>query len=164
MTRRLLSFVAVAVFASAVAGQDPTDLLKYFPAPANSVCVVNVGQLISSPRAVKGGWDKIEHTEYLAGAIPVHPNVQRLVSMSEFAPSHPGHGESVTVSTTKTPVDLARVATLFGTEVTSAGGEASVVVANTSTNLDVTSGQGEFDNVDNAFVGLSFSVGPLILG
>jgi hypothetical protein len=43
--------------------------------------------------------------------------------------------------------------------VTSAGGSASVVVANTSTNIDSTSGDTHFDNTDAGFVGLNFSFG-----
>jgi hypothetical protein len=46
--------------------------------------------------------------------------------------------------------------------VTSAGGSASVVLANTSTGIDSTSGDSRFDNTDSGFVGLNFSfVGPV---
>jgi len=45
--------------------------------------------------------------------------------------------------------------------VTSAGGSASVVLANTSTGIDSTSGETHFDNTDNGFVGLNDSGGPL---
>jgi predicted RNA-binding protein with RPS1 domain len=43
--------------------------------------------------------------------------------------------------------------------VTSAGGSASVVVANTSTNIDSTSGDSRFNNSDNGFVGQNFTDG-----
>jgi hypothetical protein len=42
--------------------------------------------------------------------------------------------------------------------VTSAGGSASVVLANTSTGIDSTTGESRFDNSDNTFVGLNLSL------
>ena len=45
--------------------------------------------------------------------------------------------------------------------VTSAGGSASVVLANTSTGIDSTSGDTHFDNTDSGFVGLNEGSGPL---
>jgi hypothetical protein len=47
--------------------------------------------------------------------------------------------------------------------VTSAGGSASVVLANTSTNIDSSSGDSHFDNSDSSFVGLNAS-GTLSVG
>ena len=48
--------------------------------------------------------------------------------------------------------------------VTSAGGSASVVVANTSTGIDATTGEAVFDNTDAAFVGVNLSIGPVTIG
>jgi hypothetical protein len=48
--------------------------------------------------------------------------------------------------------------------VTSAGGSSSVVLANTSDNMDVKSGNALFDNTDNGFVGLTVLGGPLNIG
>lgn len=48
--------------------------------------------------------------------------------------------------------------------VTSAGGSASVVVANTSTNIDASSGQGQFSNNDAGFAGLNEGSGPAFIG
>jgi hypothetical protein len=48
--------------------------------------------------------------------------------------------------------------------VTSAGATASVVLANTSTGMDVRSGDALFDNTDNGFVGLTVLSGPLNIG
>ena len=39
---------------------------------ANAVVVVNQTAILGSPRAVKEGWAKADHTEYLAGAIPIN--------------------------------------------------------------------------------------------
>jgi hypothetical protein len=47
--------------------------------------------------------------------------------------------------------------------VTSAGGSASVVLANTSTDIDSSSGNSDFSNTDSEFVGLNVSnIGPLV--
>jgi hypothetical protein len=46
------------------------------------------------------------------------------------------------------------IAGQVGGVVTSAGGSASVVLDNTSTNIDSTSGSSHFDNADAGFVGL----------
>jgi len=48
--------------------------------------------------------------------------------------------------------------------VTSAGGSASVVVANTSTSIDSTTGDSDFGNTDASFVGVNISRGPLTIG
>jgi hypothetical protein len=45
--------------------------------------------------------------------------------------------------------------------VTSAGGSASVVLANTSTGIDSQSGDSHFDNTDSGFVGMNEGVGPI---
>jgi hypothetical protein len=47
--------------------------------------------------------------------------------------------------------------------VTSAGGSASVVLANTSSGIDGTSGDSVFDNSDSNFVGLNASPGPIAI-
>jgi hypothetical protein len=48
--------------------------------------------------------------------------------------------------------------------VTSAGGTASVVLDNTSTDIDAQSGKGHFDNTDAGFVGLNEGFGPIAIG
>ncbi len=47
--------------------------------------------------------------------------------------------------------------------VTSAGGSSSVVVANTSTGIDATSGESTFDNTDHAFVGQNVTTEALTI-
>jgi len=126
MMRRALGLAVLAVFAPAAAAVDPSDLVKYIPTPVNTLCVVNVHSILSSPRAVKGKWDQIDHTEYLAGAVPVNPNVERILTATEFTPSHQGRAGVVGVLTTKKPVNLAHLAAGIGGEVTTAGGEPAV--------------------------------------
>jgi hypothetical protein len=126
MNRRTLGLVLLAVVTPVAAAADPIDLVKYIPTSVNTLCVVNVGQILSSPRAVKGKWSQIDHTEYLAGAVPVNPNVDRILAATEFSPSHPGRVGTVGVLTTKRPVDLAKMAAGVGGEVTTVGGEPAV--------------------------------------
>ncbi|HEY2786767.1 MAG TPA: hypothetical protein VGJ05_17535 [Fimbriiglobus sp.] len=127
MLRRFLAGIALSLATPVAQAVDPNDLLKYLPSPVNTVCVVNVGQILSSPRAVKGKWDRIDQTEYLAGAVPVHPNVERIVVGTEYSPAQQGRSGSVAVLSTKKPVDLAKLAAGFGTELTTAGGEPAVL-------------------------------------
>jgi hypothetical protein len=47
--------------------------------------------------------------------------------------------------------------------ITGAGGSASVVVANTSSNLDSTSGDATFDNGASDFIGQAFTTGPVTI-
>src|SRR5262245_53976178 len=101
MTRCPASLVAVLLVVSSATAQSPMDLMRYFPTQHNSVCIVNVGQLLESPRAVREKWNQIDHAEYLAGAVPVHPNVLRLVSMCEYDPSHKNRTGAVAVLSTR---------------------------------------------------------------
>jgi hypothetical protein len=47
--------------------------------------------------------------------------------------------------------------------VTSAGGSASVVLANTSTSIDASTGTGKFNNSDAGFVGLNTGLAPITI-
>jgi hypothetical protein len=123
---RLSAFFALVSLTPAATAVDPIELMKYIPTPVNTLCVVNVQSILSSPRAVKGKWDQIDHTEYLAGAVPVNPNVERILAATEFSPSHQGRAGVVGVLSTKKAVDLARLAAGVGGEVSTAGGESAV--------------------------------------
>ena len=96
-----LSLATLLLTSAALSAQGPTppDLLKSLPGPFNTLAVVNVEAILKSPRAVKEGWDKIDKTAYLAGAIPIHPAVERIVATTEFTPGKPFNG---------TPVDRSR--------------------------------------------------------
>jgi hypothetical protein len=92
------------------AAADPDELLKYLPKPVNAVAVVNVAAILSTPRAVKGGWAKQDHTEYLAGAVPVNPSVERYLLGKEVSPYLPAQGEVWAVIPLNKPVDVAKFA------------------------------------------------------
>lgn len=109
------------------AADDPLDLLKYIPPQANAVVVVNVDNILSSPRAVKEGWAKLDRTEYLAGAVPVNPAVERIVLAKHLNPVAPGHGPILAVMPVKKPIDAEKLAARLGGEVTSVADEPAVV-------------------------------------
>ena len=69
--RRLFAITLLLAFVPTAVAADATDLLKYIPPQANTVAVINVANLFASPRATKEGWAKLDHTEYLAGAVPL---------------------------------------------------------------------------------------------
>jgi len=124
VSRRAPVLLLLAALAAGPAvAVEPGDLLKYVPSPVNTVAVVNVGQILRSPRAVKGGWDKLPHTEYLAGAVPVNPAIDRMLLATEFVPDRPGHGGGLAVAALNRPIDLDALAKSFGGEVVVAGGD-----------------------------------------
>lgn len=121
--RRVLAPFLALLAAGPAAGQEPRDLLKYIPSPVNTVAVVNVGAILRTPRAERGGWSKLPHTEYLAGAVPVNPAVTRMLLATEFVPDRPGHGGGLAVAALNRPIDLDALAKSFGGELVAAGGD-----------------------------------------
>jgi len=108
-------------FSNLVSAQDPGDLLPLFPAEVNSMAVVNVAGILASPRAVKEGWTKLEHTEYLAGAVPVNPSIERIMLAKEFVPSQPNKNWATSVTPLKNPLNLEKFAKAYhGTMTTAA--------------------------------------------
>lgn len=85
---------------------EPSDLLKYVYEPVNSIAVINVRKILSSPRAMREGWAKKDYVEYLAGAIPVHPSVERILLAKEISPDAPGQGSSIAVVPVLKSIDL----------------------------------------------------------
>jgi hypothetical protein len=110
----LATFSALVCFGSTrpATAADPAELLKFIPKPVNTIAVVNVAAILSTPRAVKEKWAQQEHAEYLAGAIPVHPSVERYLLAKEVSPYLPAGGEVLAVVPLNKPVDLARFAAL----------------------------------------------------
>jgi hypothetical protein len=117
--KRLL-FVLALSCGSTAAAQDPGDLLPYFPAEVNSMAVVNVAGILASPRAEKEGWSKLEHTEYLAGAVPVNPSIERILLAKEFVPSQPNKNWATSVTPLKKPLNLEKFAKAYNGVLTTA--------------------------------------------
>ena len=108
--------IAFAVVRQAPA-QDPSELLPLFPNEVNSIAVVNVAGILASPRAVKEGWTKLEHTEYLAGAVPVNPSVERMMLAKEFVPSRPNKNWPMSIAPLKNAVNIEKFAKAYHGEV-----------------------------------------------
>lgn len=106
-----ISLAAFLLSAAALPAQGPTpaELLKNLPGPFNTLAVVNVEAILNSPRGKKDGWDKLDRTAYLAGAIPVNPAVERIVATTEFTPGQRRESSAQAVVPVKKPIDLAKV-------------------------------------------------------
>jgi hypothetical protein len=126
-TFRPLAVALVAAAAGPAPAVEPLDLLKYAPARANAVVVINLDLILASPRAAKEGWGKLDHTEYLAGAIPLNPQVAKAVIVKEIDPHAAARGEAFAVLATRRPVDLDSLVRTTRGEAGTAGGEPVVV-------------------------------------
>jgi hypothetical protein len=124
--------VVLSAFAAPVRAVDPDELLKYAPARANAVVVINVDALLATPRATKEGWAKADHTEYLAGAVPVHPRLERIVVAKEVHPQAPAQGAVFAVAAAKKPLNLDYLAKATGGQATTLAGEPAVGTPNGS--------------------------------
>jgi hypothetical protein len=123
----MLRVTLCLLLAASSASADIFSVLKFVPAKANTVAVVNVQALLASPRAVKEGWSKLEHTEYLAGAVPLNPLVTRMTLAKEMDPVHPASGGSIALLETVKPVVLEKIAPMVsGTAATLADDPALV--------------------------------------
>ncbi|MGL6094551.1 MAG: hypothetical protein ACRC7O_01965 [Fimbriiglobus sp.] len=117
---------ALALAAGSSPAAEPDQLLKYIPAAVNSVAVVNTAAILRTPRAEREQWAKKDHTEFLAGAVPINPAVRRMLLANEFVPSHPAHGGGVAIASLLREIPLESVAKAEGGEIAVAGGEPAV--------------------------------------
>jgi hypothetical protein len=132
-TRLAVALVAAGWLAApAAAADDPFQLLRYIPPQGNAVVVLNVDYLLSSPRAAKEGWGKQDRAEYLAGVVPLHPAIDRIVLARHFDPAAPGTGPMVAALTAKTPIDVSKLAVRFGGQETTVAEEPAVLTPNGS--------------------------------
>ena len=92
------------------AQSTPLELLRYIPDQVNTVAVINVQAILNCPRAKREEWAKRHHTEYLSGAIPIHPSVERLLVATEFVPGHPSHGGGLAIAPLNQPFNPERLA------------------------------------------------------
>jgi len=92
------------------AAAEPDDLLKYIPRSVNTVAVVNVAEILATKRAEKDQWAAGDHAHYLAGAVPVHPGIDRYLVAKELSLDAPGAGEVLAVIPLKDPVNIEKFA------------------------------------------------------
>ena len=127
--RSAFVLTSALLIVTAVPALEPTPivLVQSVPKLVNSVAVVNVAKLLASPRAMKDGWSKLNHIEYLAGAVPVHPSVERILLAKELNPQAPTTGGITAIIPLKKDADLKKFATTFGGELTTIA-ESEVVI------------------------------------
>lgn len=122
-----LATLAVAAVAGAAAAQDAVALLNFIPPQANTIAVINTAGILASPRAQQEGWAKKDHTEYLAGAVPLNPLVQRMLLARELHPENPAAGGTLAIMPVTRPFTLAQLAERIGGTETQLGDEPCVV-------------------------------------
>ncbi len=93
------------------AGPPIKDLLAYFPDGTNAIMRVQVNDIIKSPRGLREKWGQKQNVEYLAGAIPLHPNIERLVVGTKFEPHRREAGWSISLIPTLKEASLENLAT-----------------------------------------------------
>ncbi len=130
MNRWMLILVAVGSTAGFGFGQEPIDLLKLIPSSVNTIAVINVNDILASPRAVKDGWSKKNHLEYLAGAVPIHPNTERILLAKEMNPESPSQGGVLAIIPLKNPLDIAKFAESRSGTIDTVGGEPVAIISN----------------------------------
>lgn len=89
---------------------DPGDLLKYIPKPVNTIAIVNVKAILSTTRATKEKWAQQDHPDYLAGAIPVHPSIERILFAKDLSLEDPAGGVVYAVVPQTEPLDMEKLA------------------------------------------------------
>lgn len=119
--------LTVIGMAPARAQTPPAELMKYIPQIVNTVGVVNVQSLLKTPRAQREGWAKRHHTEYLAGAIPINPSIERLLLATEFVPHNPGHGGGFAIAPLDQPFDPDKMAKTRGGKIVEVAGQKAVM-------------------------------------
>ncbi|MCZ2344455.1 MAG: hypothetical protein LC104_22065 [Bacteroidales bacterium] len=112
---------------SSRAQTPPAELMKYIPQIVNTVGVVNVQSILKTPRAQREGWATRHHTEYLAGAIPINPSIERLLLATEFVPNNPGHGGGFAIAPLDEPFDADKMAKIRGGKVVEVAGQKVVM-------------------------------------
>ena len=90
---------ALVLFALATTGQaaDHNDLLRFVPDSANAILVIDVQALVKSPRGMKEGWATKHHADFLGGALPVNPRMERLILGTQLGASNPADAAVVGV-------------------------------------------------------------------
>lgn len=130
MNRIGTALVICLVATLPVRAANPDELIKYVPTAVNTVAVINVVSIVGSPRGEKEGWAKLNTLEYLAGAIPVHPSIERIVFAKELVPSAPARGEIIAVVPLKKELDLAKFSASRGATLDDLGGNPVAILPN----------------------------------
>lgn len=109
-----------------LAAPPTAELLQRLPEQTNAVLVIQVQEILKTPRAVREGWGAQDHMEFLAGAIPVHPSVEKVVIGSQFDPFNPGKSWYIGLVPTKKPVSMEKLAERYKGTIEEIGGDQAV--------------------------------------
>lgn len=104
--RPLITCLALSMLVGNSSAAEPDEFLKYAPVHSNTVISINVEGILASPRAQREGWASKDHTEYLAGAIPINPHLERIIVAKDFHAHSPTQGGAYAVAPTKIPITL----------------------------------------------------------
>src|SRR5262245_62957478 len=97
--------------ALASAAPPAADMLKRLPENTNAIVIVQVSEILKTPRAIREGWGKNnQQVEFLAGALPIYPTIDRVVVGSQFDPHNPGHSWYAAIIATNKPVSMEKLA------------------------------------------------------
>src|SRR4051794_39155241 len=118
---RRLPLIAIALLVSTspvrTAPPSATQMAGWLPADVNAVVVVQVGELLNTPRATREHWGQPGQMVYLAGAVPVNPAVERIVIGSRFELGRVGQSGAINLLALKQPPDLKKLAGRIGGEI-----------------------------------------------
>ncbi|QVL30116.1 hypothetical protein KIH39_14760 [Telmatocola sphagniphila] len=120
-------FVVFGLAQSAQAGPPLSELMNYFPETTNAILRIQVADIIKSPRGVREKWGQKESLEYLAGTIPIHPSIERVIIGSQFDPHNNVSELSISLIPTTKEVSLDRLAAKLHGTVEEIGGEKMAV-------------------------------------
>src|SRR5262245_37411046 len=89
-----LALLALVPMAGAA---DNNELLRFIPDSANALLVVDVQALVKSPRGMKEGWATKHHADFLSGAVPINPRLERAVFATQLGATNPADAAVVGV-------------------------------------------------------------------
>jgi len=113
--------------ALASAAPPAADMLKRLPENTNAIVIVQVSEILKTPRAIREGWGKNnQQVEFLAGALPIYPTIDRVVVGSQFDPHNPGHSWYAAVIATNKPVSMEKLAERHQSTVEELAGDKAV--------------------------------------
>src|SRR5262249_32749184 len=124
----LAATLAFAV-ASAHAAPPATELLNRLPENAAAAVIIQVQEIVKTPRGIREGWGKDHQpVTFLAGTIPIFPTVERVIVGSKFDPDNPGHSWHAALVVTNKPVSLEMLAERHQGSVEDVGGGKALFV------------------------------------
>jgi hypothetical protein len=136
------ALAGLALTSDGRAADNLNDLLRCIPDTANTILIIDVQALVKSPRGVKEGWAQKSQTEFLAGAIPLNPKIERGVLATQLGDVNPGESWVVAVAPLKAGMSLENLAKREKGEIEQIGGQNVVYSKRNAYFLEVARGIG----------------------